>query len=112
LAFVVGFALSLRAGDPVYIEQAGGVVAIGAAFGAMLLLFRARDIGRAAEQLADLQQADIVGEARKQELVTALEDRDRFDQLLLIMLSAISSALQAFAGAALAAGQAVAGVFG
>lgn len=109
LAFLVGEVFSVRAGDPVYLEQAGGIIAIAAAMGAMLLLFRSAHITQAAQQLQDLQREDIVGDERAQELVSGLQQRDRLDQLTLIMLSAVSSALQAFAGAALAIGQTVVG---
>jgi hypothetical protein len=77
------------------LEQASGLVAVCAGVGAVFLLGRSQDIADSERRLRELD--DLVTPDRAAELVRVLQRKDRYDQLTLIIISAGSSALQAFA---------------
>ena len=106
-----GEVMSERAGNAIFLEQFGGLVSICAALGAIFPLPRAQEISDSERRLGDLGDlGDLVSADHAHDLVSALRRKDRLDQLTLVF-SAVGSALQAFADAALDVGKAVVGVF-
>lgn len=109
VSVLAGEIMSVRAHNAVFLEQSGGLVSICTALGAIFLLSRAQEINDSERRLGELR--DLVSPDQAHDLVNALRRKDRLDQLTLIVLSAVGSALQAFADAALSVGQAIAGTF-
>jgi hypothetical protein len=111
LACTTAIALGIWAGiafdKPEWIAYSGGVVALVTAMGAAYLLTRAPSITDSARKLQDL--IDLVDAERAAQLTRNMHERDRLDQLTLIVLSGVGAALQAFANGILALWRFVAG---